>query len=56
MGVWQGQVRSIDTTAKEALNKLLIDVYWFLRAIMSGKGLTQRELTDSLVEVKMYFP
>lgn len=38
------------------MNRLMIDVSGYLRSVALQYQLTQRELADSLVEMKYFFP
>lgn len=56
MGVKDEKIRVITPAAREGMNRLLIDVSGYLRSVALQYQLTQRELADSLVEMKYFFP
>lgn len=56
MGVREDKIRVITPAAREVMNRLLIDVSGYLRSVALQYQLTQRELADSLVEMKYFFP
>lgn len=52
----EDKIRAISPAAREVMNRLLIDVNGYLRSVALQYQLTQRELADSLVEMKYFFP
>ena len=56
MGVRGQQIRRIIPAAKESMNRLLIEIVDYMRAVASSYQVTKQDMANSIMELNMYFP
>jgi hypothetical protein len=56
MGMKGEQLRPVLPAAREELNRLMVEIVEYLKAVARTYELSQKDIANSIMEMKMYFP